>query len=44
MEERNNEIYMQSPGRRYLAMPGKMLLTVLSIVFHAIEQEKTGVA
>ena len=25
MEERDNEIFMQSPGRRYLAMPGKLL-------------------
>ena len=23
MEKRDNEIFMQSPGRRYLAMPGK---------------------
>ena len=25
MEKRNHEIFMQSPGRRYLAMPGKLL-------------------
>ena len=25
MEKRDNEIFIQSPGRRYLAMPGKQL-------------------
>ena len=25
MEKRDNEIFMQSPGRRYLAMQGKQL-------------------
>ena len=25
MEKRNNEIFMQSPAHRYLAMPGKLL-------------------
>ena len=25
MEARDNEFFMQSPGRQYLAMPGKLL-------------------
>ena len=46
MEKRNNEIFMQSPGRRYLAMPGKLLRRTTTYQwedqFHAMEQEKMG--
>ena len=46
MEKRDNEIFMQSPGRRYLAMPGKQLCRETTSVneTHAIEQEEKGVA
>ena len=47
MEKRDNEIFMQSHGRRYLAMQGKQLSRETISVkvrcgFHAVGQEKKG--
>ena len=49
MEKRDNlnQIFVQSPGRRYLAMQGKLLRRATTSVngrIPPIEQEKKGVA
>ena len=47
MEKRDNEIFMQSPGRRYLAIMGKQTAqgnrqSQSKVWFHAVGQEKQG--